>query len=415
MARLWDHQKWGRCHDLIHQSDLNGLIGKFGCPQQFKRKKIERATGGFAYENAGGKLAAGNAVHAVLHRILKSEPARAVVLHHPHLPSDPRITDAAIATAYDDEFATEVAGRPVSWYKTNADKLRAECLAMLRGVLDDMHNHVAEVVLAECAFVYQLDGLWLTGAIDLLYRARVDGEPSPHLSFADWKTGAQRPHQIDLDHGWQSGIYSGAMARGYFVPFEAVPKVEGERHRDTVERASVEIAQAWQAVLDVPEGQTYLAAEGIEPPQYYLDDAVQRWQAVRFDEYPERIRYVHLRDYIPYARKQTKMLSRPEEISWAGLEVAAKVSFEKGDTRGPAWYHVNRAESDLPRLRSLLRAVVSWVRFGRFPAAPGEMCSRCKFREPCLLDGYQPIGDAKKQLDLVAKSLDFDGFDFDEI
>ena len=47
---------------------------------------------------------------------------------------------------------------------------------------------------------------------------------SPHLSFADWKTGAQRPHQIDLDHGWQSGIYSGALRSGYFVPFDNVPE-----------------------------------------------------------------------------------------------------------------------------------------------------------------------------------------------
>ena len=136
-----------------------------------------------------------------------------------------------------------------------------------------------------------------------------------------------------------------------------------------------------------------------------------KFGAVHFDEYPERIRYVHMRDYIPYARKSKRLLERPEELEWAGLKAPEKVEFEKGDMRGPAWYHVQRAESDTPRLIHLLRAIVSWVRFGRFPSAPGEMCSRCKFREPCLLEGYKPIGDEKKRLEVAQRGLDFDGFD----
>ena len=32
--------------DLIHKSDLNGIVGKFACLSQFQRKKEERATGG---------------------------------------------------------------------------------------------------------------------------------------------------------------------------------------------------------------------------------------------------------------------------------------------------------------------------------------------------------------------------------
>lgn len=404
MARVWNWQQWGKPHDLIHQSDLNGLIGKFGCPAQFRFKKEERAMGGFAYENAGGKLAAGNAVHAVIHRVMQSPAARAVVL-------DPnarnRIQRDQIESAFAEEFFREVNGRPVDWYKVDGTKWKAECVEMLCGLFYEMHKHVAAVELAEAAFVYQLGGVWLTGAVDLIYRARnEDGSASDRLSFADWKTGKQRPHQIDLDHGWQSGIYGNALRSAWFVPFENVPQIPGRRHRDTVEAICVQVAQA-QAALDedeTPERENVLA------------NLVNAFKLTRFDEYPEKIRYVHLQDLIPYARKTTKKLTRPEEIAWQGLAEPEKVTFEKGDRRGPAWYHVNRSEADTRRLQHLLKAMVGWVRFGRFPAAPGEMCSRCKFRGPCLTDGYKPIGNEKRRLDTIQKKLEgFDGFDgFDD-
>lgn len=408
MTRIWNWQRWGRPEDLIHQSDLNGLIGKFGCPAQFRRKKEERITGGFAYENAGGKLAAGNAVHAVIHRVLRSPEARALVLDG----SASELSPVSIAAAFDDEFSREVAGRPVDWYKTDPVKWRADCVAMLRGLFREMHAHVAEVVLAEAAFVYQIGGVWLTGAVDLIYRARLeDGSTSAAISFADWKTGKQRPHQIDLDHGWQSGIYGNALRSGWFVPYESVQRVEGERHRDTVERICVEVATAQSALDDARKSER--EAEVLDADERVCDLVIQH-NLKRFDEYPERIRYVHLQDLIPYTRKTKKRLDRTEELRWRGIDKPESVSFEKGDTRGPAWYWVNRSESDTRRLRHLLKSIVGWVRFGRFPAAPGEMCSRCKFRGPCLTEGYQPIGKEKKRLEQVTNLLDgFDGFGFD--
>jgi len=403
MARAWDWQKWGGANDLIHQSDLNGIVGKFACLEQFRRKKEERALEGKrTYENAGGKLASGNAVHAVLHRILRSEPAVQAML-------DPEQTFArsTLQRAFDEEFDRERAGRAVDWYKVNGDKWRDECVSMLEGVIATMRERVGEVVLAESAFVYQIDGIWLTGAVDLIYRA----PNSTALSFCDWKTGAQKPNQIDLDHGWQSGIYAGALAEAFFVPFENVPRVDGRAHRDVVEDVCTAIAVAWQAVLD--GGGAQLDVDG-RTAQDTLDALVAAHGARRFDEFPERIRYVHLRDFIPYARGGSKFVDRPEEVAWHGLEAPAKVKYEKGETRGPAWYHVVRSESDAPRLRHLLRAVVSWIRFGRFPPAPGEMCTRCKFREPCLLDGYKPVGEDAKRLAQLTKQIDFDGFDFDD-
>ena len=406
MARVWNWQTWGKCFDLIHQSDLNSVIGSFGCPEQFRRKKEERATGRVLYENAGGKLCAGNATHSVKHRVLSSAPARDVVLS-----GKQRLAASSIEKAFDEEFEREVAGRPVDWYKTNATKWRSDCLAMLTGSFEVMREHVGEVVLTECAFVFPLDGMWMTGAIDLVYRARrPDGTVSNALSFGDWKTGKQRPHQITLDHGWQSGIYASAMRDAYFVPFANVPRVDGERHRDVVEEVCVGIANAWQEVLDCDERQECF--EVGETPITRLEKIVATHGAVRFDQYPEQIRYVHMHDFIPYAKKSSRKLERPEELAWAKLEAPASKSFAAGDMRGPGWYRVNRSEQDIPRLRHTVRSIVSWVRFGRFPAAPGELCSRCKFRAPCLTDGYKPIGEDKKQLDLIRNELDgFDGLD----
>lgn len=412
MSRVWNWQRWGRADDLIHQSDLTGLLGKFGCPQQFKRKKEERATGAANKDDTriSAKLAAGIAVHAVIHRVLRNTAARDVVLS---CEGAGKLSDASIRDAYKEEFGRAHENREIVWRKSTPEKLHDECFSMLRGLLDDLRNHVAEVVLAECAFAYPLDGMWLTGTIDLVYRARnKDGSASDRLSFADWKTGALRPHQIDLDHGWQSAIYANAMRDGYFIPFEKVPRIEGEAHRDSVERACVQIATAWQVWKD--EGSLDRKDESTESTRR-LNKVLAERGAIRFDEYPNQIFYVHLRDYIPYLRATKKMLSRPEELEWCGLHEPERVSFEKGDPRGPAWYRVQRSESDTPRLRHMLRAVVSWVRFGRFPSAPGELCVRCPFREPCLLDGYKPIGDQKRALERAIRPLQFDGLDFDEL
>ncbi len=238
---------------------------------------------------------------------------------------------------------------------------------MLLGAVQAMHKHVGEVVLAEAAFVYQIDGLWLTGSVDLIYRA----PGSTALSFADWKTGAQKPNQIDLDHGWQSGIYAGAMREAIFVPYDNVPKVEGRAHRDVVEDVCTSLAVAWQAALD---NGAQVGLDGSTATDA-LEALVAKHGARRFGEFPDRIRYVHLRDFIPYAKAGSRMVERPEELAHFGLEAPEKIKYVAGNTRGPAWYHVVRSESDAPRLRHLLKAVVSWIRFGRFPRHPGK-CAR---------------------------------------
>ena len=392
MPRVWDWQKWGSVEDPIHQSDISGLLGKFGCPQQFKRRKEETAAAEERpdFDSCNGKLIAGNAVHAVIERVLRSEPARAALLA-----GNPP-ADRTLAYAFQEELDRERAGRAVHWYKTDPAKWQDDCVAMLVGLMSEIRSHVAEVVLAEAGFIYELGGVWLTGAVDLVYRARMpDGSASERLSFADWKTGANRPTQIELNHGWQSGIYAAAMAQGIFIPAHKAPALHGYSRRQSLEIACINVAT---------------------PRQYKADPALIAhldggYEARFFHEYPERIRYVHLRDYVPYTRRTKKRLTRPDELQWAGIPEPQDVRFEKGDIRGPAWYRVVRSEGDVKRLESLIRSVVGWVRFGRFPPAPGELCERCRFRDPCLMDGYKPTGEDLRHLERLTNGLDFDGLD----
>ena len=406
MARAWNWQKWGSVTDPIHKSDLNGIVGKFGCLAQFKKKKIELATeGARKYEAANGKLCCGNAVHTVIHRVCKSKPAMDA------LKMGEVISRASLEKAFREEFENERKGREVKWWGAKEDKWTSDCIDMLEGLMGDITNHVEEVVMAECGFVYELNNIWLTGAIDLLYRPK----GGHGLAMADWKTGAQKPHQIDLDHGWEAGIYGNAVKSAWFVPFDSVEETEGVPHRIAMERACVELGKAQDELNKIRAQYGEESNEFTVRAEKNLSEIVSIYGARRFDDYPTRIRHVHLRDYVPYKRKSAPMMLRPEELEWAGLTEPAKYPREKGDQRGPAWYKVNRSESDTPRLSHLLKAVVSWVRFGRFPAAPGEMCTRCKFKSECLLEGYKPIGEDLRQVEmLMKKTADFDSLEDDD-
>lgn len=401
----WDYSQWGSARDPIHKSDLGNIEGKFGCLQSFARRKDEFARLGYITSGeCNGKTACGTAVHEVLFRLCKS-PIAVETMQHP----TKTIGEHGLTVAFDEEFERERNGRPVAWFKTNADKHREECLSMLFGLVNDFRNHVAEVVLAEAGFVYKIAGVWLTGSIDLIYKA----VGSEGVSMVDWKTGAQKPHQIELDHGWEAAIYGNALRDAWFIPYDSVEETPGVPHRIAMEEACIEIAEAWEVVMrfETEDGSHNVGAlaEAENEACARLETILASYNAVKIGEYPETIRLAHLKDYVPYKRKSAPMLSRPEELAWAGLSEPGKFPREKGDARGPAWYHVNRTESHTPRMEHLLRSVVSWVRHGMFPPATGELCSRCKYQTPCLLEGYKPAGEERRRLDLITQN--FDGFD----
>jgi hypothetical protein len=285
---------------------------------------------------------------------------------------------------------------------------------MVFGLLHDMHRHVADVALVEAGFIAPLGEYMTEGHIDLVYRPR---EAPEALAMTDWKTGAQKPHQNVLDHGFESGLYSNALERGLFLPTTLVHKWRAQAQADNDQTP---------APLD-PWDRTALAhAVDDRAAMHVALRSVMRRKlqglalpdgVVAFNRFPEVIRLTHLADYVPYEKKGTKKVDRPEDVDhWSRVlnrTVAAgeQVSYEKGQMRGAAWLRVRRTASDVQRLESMLRAIVGWVRFGRFCPAVGEKCTRCAYRGPCLTSGYELAGDDAKELNASLRGLDLGASD----
>jgi hypothetical protein len=131
------------------------------------------------------------------------------------------VTRTRVKATFWDELETELGGRQIEWNGATDD----DYIDMVHGALNLLHEHVAEIVMLEAGFTLELDGLYFAGHTDLIYRPRA----APHtLALGDWKTGKTKPDPIELNHGWESGIYSAAMRFGTFlgrehVSFERTP------------------------------------------------------------------------------------------------------------------------------------------------------------------------------------------------
>lgn len=404
MRRLtWNHRAYGTANDPVHKSHLNAITGEdFGCPKKFWYDMQARAaavSGGELEEQASisGKAAAGTAAHETIARALSNLDMRK------HLLSGGRCSRERLDAVFAEEYEREVGGRKVNWYgKDDGNELEvlAERMVMIAGLLNDLHKYVAEVLLIEPGFVAKLEDFWLCGHVDLVYRPK--RAPST-VAICDWKTGAQKPAQIELDHGWEAGVYSTAVKRGYFFPREQirVSTFPGGTlasigtftvghpsryiaERNVLEAALIEFANTCDSVLS--EG-----AQRVDVAPY--DVRV-------FGEFPSEVYHVHMADYVPYKKAGSKAIKRVEDMAWLGLErPEPKHKYVKGDLRGPAWLPVKLAEYDMPRLAARLRNVVGSVRMGRFIDNVGEKCTRCSYGSDCLTAGYAPRGDARKDLE----------------
>jgi hypothetical protein len=281
-----------------------------------------------------------------------------------------------------EQLEAELEGRTIDWGKQSSD----DYVDMVHGALERLHEHVAEVVMLEAGFTLQLDGLYLAGHLDLMYRPRSNPRA---LALADWKSGKTKPDPIELNHGWEAGIYSAAMRFGTFLGREHVSfaRTAGGDWIGTCGARSVTRSTRWQAERDALEAALDDIAQGLEHPG-----------TVRFEEFPAEIRHVHLRDYIPYRKAGDKQAKRAEDLVHYGLTAPAKVHYKSGDIRGPAWLPVRRDEREVPRLKHRLRTVVGTVRMGRFLDLVGERCNRCAFATQCLNNGYAPRGEELQQL-----------------
>lgn len=381
----WNFKSYGTASDPIHKSDLAGITGDYGCDRAFKYKKDalaeaaeSSADGSDVEPYVTGKAAAGNAAHETIARALKNPEARK------HLLAGGKTSPESVAKVFAEEMRREVGSRELRWYRDDDAKIYAERVAMIVGLLNDLHNHVAEIVLVEAGFIVRCEGYWLSGHIDLLYRPK--SNPSA-LAIADWKTGSQKPSAIELDHGWEAGIYSQAVHSGHFdggLQLDVGPDATSRDRREALDRRLIAV--------------TLEHGDGTGPTP-------------SFGQFPAQIFHVHLHDYVPYSKAGTKEVKRPEDAAFYAKPVGEKVKYAAGELRGPAWLPVRRSEQDIPRLAYQLRQVVGTVRMGRFPERVGEKCSRCAFQGPCLSTGYDLRGDDKRAARLLLNVLDVDSFD----
>jgi len=397
----WDHRKWGSIDDPIHKSQLSDIAGDFGCLKAFEFKQ-RRDPMVEPSPYVSGKSVVGNAAHETIARALDNHDVRQRVL------SGVPVDSASVAKVFEHQIEVFRDGRELSWGKSDRpDTIKRDAVEMVVQLLGELHKHVAQVVLVEAGFVAPLGKYWTAGHIDLLYR-----DHSGKLCVADWKTGATKPGAVELEHGFESGLYSNALAEGYFVPRDRLT-VERSWHPDGSPAGWVAHCESHDVWLERPTRQ---AAERAGMEAILVDVAHHDGNGVRyFGEFPDSLSIVHLKDYVPYSRKGSKAVDRPEEMAFYGMALPGRVNYVAGDRRGPAWYPMRRTDSDVPRLQHLLRNVVGVVRMGRFfESISDTKCPRCPFKAQCLTTGYAPQGDEKRELDRSLRVLGddaFDGFD----
>ncbi|HYC44501.1 MAG TPA: hypothetical protein VED01_03355 [Burkholderiales bacterium] len=443
----WDWRKYGTLADPIHKSHMSWLVGEYACLRSFRLTR-EAEVRGEVSNRIAGKTAAGTAGHETIARALRNPAARERILG-----GDVGFVASSVPRVLAEEFGRATRGLDVAWYgKAEQDEVLEEITAMVTGLLCDLHRHVAKVELVEAGFISMVGPFWTEGHLDLVYRP---AHAPNALALTDWKTGATKPHPIVLDHGFESGFYSSALRSGICVPVELVAQWQ-QRARDGLSVPLIDYDT--DALLRARDDRAAMhivlrsLANRLEHEHYELPEGV-----IQFGEFPGVIRLTHLRDYIPYVKAGKKTVERAEEIehwlrlSEGGVKLAGAdeeaptdddfvdvepaapqkmgskkkpkkpkappprmfdpatgaVAYSKGQQRGPAWYHVRRAEEDIARLEHLLRGIVGWVRMGKFPETGlGEKCTRCAFREGCLTEGYRATGDEAQAVLDALKGID---------
>lgn len=398
----WDYRRYGSATDPIHKSHLNDLTGDWGCPTRFRFARDEQARQGPGYDltrPVRGDAACGTAAHETIARALNNPPVRDRILQGPGA-----LTVGEIRRVFVHELDREIGPRAVEWRDDSRDAMVADRVAMIAGLFDELHEHVGKVLLVEPAFVARVGSYWLQGHIDLVYRPR---DNPTGIGIADWKTGATRPDPVELDHGWEAGVYSSALHTGWFLPREALDLTFDDDRGVWV---------ASHGMYSVPHPSKYIAervcAERVMThvaSVTELDKAVASVpELCRFDRWPDEIRHVHLADYVPYKRAGKKQIERAEDLAFYNRPHPCKVDYVAGDQRGPAWFRVRLTEHDVPRVEHRLRNIVGMVRMGRFIDQIGDRCKRCPYAKDCLNTGYGARGDEARDIERALKGVDVD-------
>lgn len=390
----WPFKRYGTASDPIHKSHLNAITGDYGCPTQFRYSMDERHALGLDYsderDSVAGKAAAGTAAHETIARAASSPEMLA------HLLRGGAPDRARVASVFAEELDRERGGRELLWFDKDPSEIIAERVTMIVGVLATLHRYVAEVLLIEPGFIAEVDGFWLSGHMDLVFRPR---SAPDRIAIADWKTGEHKPHPIELDHGWEGAVYATAIKRGVLFPREQLALTAEPDGRSTVRCGRHSVTHASRYIAE----RTALERTMID----YARGERAAVDTVAYDDYPAEIWHVHAHDFIPYRKAGTKAVKRKEDIEWHGYESAQRShKYSAGEQRGPGWLPVQLTEYDIPRLGHRLRNVVGSIRMGRFIDQVGERCARCPFAKQCLTTGYAPRGDEARGLDRALRVVD---------
>jgi len=399
----WDYRKYGTLEDPVHKSHVSTLLGEFSCTEQFRRDRL-RERSGEQREVLSGKTEFGTAGHETIARALRNEEVLAGLLSGARVPSIDTVRRVVT-----EEFRRACGDQQVAWYgKADYEGVHEDVSWMCEGLFRDLHRHVAKVELVEAGLIAQLGDLFIEGHVDLVYRPSANPEA---LALTDWKTGASKPHQIELDHGYEGGFYSLALERGLFLPTDVLAAWREAAALVGPVGVPLDYEDAIRLGLAYNDREAmHIALRGIAR-RYVRDEPLPEGVRV-FGQFPEAIYQTHLADYVPYERKGTKTIERPEDVEhWsrvmnAQLQAGAKINYDKGMARGGAWMRVQRTADDITRLDKMLRTVVGWVRFGKFVPAISEKCNRCPYKGPCLTDGYSLAGDAAKELNSALRDID---------
>lgn len=377
----WDFKRYGTIPDPVHKSHLNELTGEYGCPRRFRyQRDAELDPSATAEREAEATkpvnyhLACGTAVHETVARALNNVDARKRIL------AGQSIRPERIRDTFEHELRAAADGRDIDWRDEDPATVVGERIAMIEGLFLTLPKYVQDVVAVEPGFIVSLEGVWYSGHIDLVFVPR--GMPDA-LGICDWKTGATKPDPIELAHGWEAGIYSAALRHGVFLNRERVA-LTSVRDGWRAQCGAVDLTRRtrWQAERDGLEEALKLIAAGNALSSQFS-----------FEQYPSRVYHVHLQDFVPYVKKGYRTAKRPEDLEWLGLERETKITYQKGDWRGPGWLPVALHENDIARLAYRSRAVIGTVRMGRFVDYVREHCRRCPFARECLTGGYSARGD----------------------
>lgn len=388
----WNFRQYGTTTDPVHKSHLNELTGEYGCQRRFRyQRDLDAAevdpetandNGAHGPKPVNASLACGTAVHETIARALNNSEVCARVLH------GDGVDATRIRVTFEHELAAAADGREIDWRDESREDAITERLQMIAGLLRTLPDYAEAIIAVEPGFIFELEDIWYSGHIDLVYTPR--GMPDA-VGIADWKTGKSKPDVIELNHGWEGGLYSAACQRGAFIPREAVALTvaPGGWCGDAGIAAPVFRPTRWQAERDALEAALIHTAvtQRPHPMQYYVN------------QYPARVHHVHLRDFVPYQKAGAKEATRPEDIAHYGLQRAGRVKYIAGHERGPAWLPTELHESDVKRLAFRARTVVGSVRMGRFLDAVREHCRRCPFSRDCLTGGYAARGDELAELE----------------